>query len=90
MSFTIKNQSDVFKFALPLHDYLAQHGYDQEAEGLAELADSCYPDDEEALDAHRSAFRQIRGKVADLPPQYLLALDDALEILSDDGMPETK
>jgi len=31
MSFTIRTQIDVFKFALPLYDYLSQHGHTEEA-----------------------------------------------------------
>ena len=83
MSFTIKTQSDVFKFALPLYDYLSQHGHVEEVDALVKLVDSCYPQDAKALDAHRRAFKQIRETVQDLPSQYLLALDDALGILSE-------
>ena len=83
MSFTIKTTNDVFKFALPLYDYLSQHGHSKEAEALVSLVDSCYPQDAQALDAHRKAFKQIRELVKDLPPQYLLALDDALKVLSE-------
>jgi hypothetical protein len=83
MTFTIKTQSDVFKFALPLYDYLSRHGHIEDANDLAELVDSCYPQDVKALDAHRRAFKQIRETVHDLPPQYLLALDDALRIFSE-------
>ena len=82
MSFTIKTQSDVFKFALPLYDYLRQHGHAVEAEELAKLVDSCYPQDAQALETHRRAFKQIRESVQDLPVDYTRALDDALQILS--------
>jgi len=46
-----------------------------------EGVDSCYPQSTQALNAHRGAFKQIRETVHDLLSQYLLALDDALEIL---------
>ena len=82
MSFTIKTQSDVFKFALPLYDYLSQHGHAEQAGALVILVDSCYPQDAQAIDAHRKAFAQIRETVHDLPSQYLLALEDALRVLS--------
>lgn len=81
MSFVIKTQSDVIKFALPLYDYLSQHGHANEAEDLIELVDSCYPQNAQALEAHRRAFKQIRETVQDLPLDYLHALDDALLIL---------
>ena len=83
MSFGIRTQIDVFKFALPLYDYLRQHGYTNEAEDLIELVDSCYPQTAQALEAHRRAFKQIRETVPELPLDYLDALDQALHILSD-------
>ncbi|MEN3004940.1 adenylate cyclase [Dehalobacterium formicoaceticum] len=82
MSFTIQSKTDVFKFALPLVDYLNQHGYEEEAKDLGNLVDSCFPEDEQALEAHRKAFRLIQEKVVDLPPAYRKALEDALEIIS--------
>ncbi|MGI1659755.1 MAG: adenylate cyclase [Desulfitobacterium sp.] len=82
MSFTIKSKNDVFKFALPLHDYLSQHGKYEEAEALASLVDSCYPQNAQALEAHGKAFKQIRETITDLPPEYQQALDDALSVLS--------
>ena len=48
MSFMIRTQSDVLKFALPLYDYLSQHGYAEEAKAMAKLVDSCYPQDAQA------------------------------------------
>ncbi|MHB8072377.1 adenylate cyclase [Desulfosporosinus fructosivorans] len=83
MSFTIRTQGDVLKFALPLYDYLSQNGHAEEANALVKVVDSCYPQDAQALDAHRRAFKQIRETIHDLPSQYLLALDDALRILSE-------
>ncbi|TGE39250.1 adenylate cyclase [Desulfosporosinus fructosivorans] len=83
MSFTIRTQGDVLKFALPLYDYLSQNGHAEEANALVKVVDSCYPQDTQALDAHRRAFKQIRETVHDLPSRYLLALDDALRILSE-------
>ena len=83
MSFTIKTQSDVFKFALSLYDYLSHHGNADEAEDLINLVDSCYPQAAQTLEAHRRAFKQIRETVHDLPLDYLHALDDALHILSE-------
>ena len=82
MSFTVRTAGDVLKFALPLYDYLSQNGHAEEANALAKLVDSCYPQDAQALDAHRRAFKQIRETVYDLPSQYLIALDEALGILS--------
>ncbi|SDI17173.1 adenylate cyclase [Desulfosporosinus hippei] len=81
MSFLIRTKGDVLKFALPLYDYLSQHGHAAEANAMANLVDSCYPQDTQAFDAYQRAFQQIRETVHDLPPQYLLALDDALRIL---------
>ena len=85
MSFIIKTQSDVIKFALPLYDYLSQHGHTDEAEDLIELVDSCYPQNAQALEAHRRAFKQIRETVQDLPLEYIHALDEALLILPAGG-----
>ena len=85
MAITLKTQSDVIKFALPLYDYLSQHGYANEAENLIKLADSCYPQNAQALEAHRKAYKQIRETVHDLPLDYLHALDQALLILSGEG-----
>ncbi|AFQ44197.1 hypothetical protein [Desulfosporosinus meridiei] len=81
MSFLIITKSDVLKFALPLYDYLSQHGYAAEAKAMADLVDSCYPQDTQAFDAYQRAFQQIRETVHDLPSQYHQALDDALIIL---------
>ncbi len=83
MSFTVRTQGDVLKFALPLYDYLSQNGHAEEANALVKVVDSCYPEDAQALAAHRRAYKQIRETVHDLPSQYLLALDDALGILSE-------
>ena len=83
MSFTVRTSADVLKLALPLYDYLSQNGHVEEADALVKVVDSCYPQDAQALDAHLRAFKQIRETVHDLPSQYLLALDDALEILSE-------
>lgn len=82
MPFTIRTADDVYKFALPLYDYLSQNGHAGAADALAELVDSCYPQSAQALAAHRRAFAQIRETVPDLPAQYLFALNEALEILS--------
>lgn len=81
MSFTIKSKADIFKFALPLYDYLSQHGHMDEAKALGDLADDCYPQNDQALEAHRKAFQLIKETVHDLPPQYQRALEDALEIM---------
>lgn len=83
MSFTIKTKSDVFKFAVPLFDYLSQHGHADEAEDLVKLVDSCYPQEALTLEAHRRAYKHIRETIHDLPLDYLNALDDALRILLD-------
>jgi len=83
MSFIVRTQGDVSKFALLLYDYLSQNGHAEEANALAKLVDSCYSHDTQALDAHRRALKLIRETVHDLPSQYLLALDDALGILSE-------
>ncbi len=82
MSFIVRTSGDVLKFALPLYDYLSQNGHVEEADALAKVVDSCYPQDTQALDAHRRAYKQIRETVHDLPSHYLLALDNALAILS--------
>ena len=82
MSFAINNQTDVLKFALPLNDYLILNGHDEAAKALDHLVDACFPDDAQALEAHRKAYRQIRDTVPDLPSKYQVALDDALQLLS--------
>jgi hypothetical protein len=85
MAFAIKTERDVIKFALTLYDYLSQHGNTNEAEDLANLVDSCYPQNALSLEAHRKAFKQIRETIPDLPSDYIQALDDALLILSVEG-----
>ena len=81
MSFKIRTINDVFKFALPLYDYLSQNGHSLEAEALASLVDSCLPTDALAVEAHRKAFRQIQNSVKNLPSEYRHALDDSLIVL---------
>lgn len=83
MSFTIKTQEDVFKFALPLYDYLSTNGHAEEARALDDLVDACFPNDTRALEAHRKAFNQIQESVHDLPIQYRLALESAIEVLAE-------
>ena len=83
MSFAIRTENDVIKFAIPLYDYLRLHGHTDVAEDLIKLVDSCYPQDVQALEAHRRSFKQIRETVHDLPLEYLQAIDDALRILSE-------
>ncbi len=82
MTFEIITISDVLKFALPLFDYLDKNGYTQEAEILASLVDSCYPQDNLVAAAHHRAYRMIRDDLLDLPLSYKKALDDSLKILS--------
>ncbi|KLU67665.1 MULTISPECIES: hypothetical protein [Desulfosporosinus] len=82
MSFTIKTQSDVFKLALLLYDYLSQNGYPAEAKYLNQLADSCYPQNAQSLEAHLIAFKEIRAAISDLPLAYLRALDEAIMLIS--------
>lgn len=84
MSFTIRNQTDVYKFALPLYDYLNQHGHAQEAKVLDSVVDGCFSNNGHALEAHRRAFSQIRAEVGDLPDHYRQALDEALDVLQED------
>ncbi len=81
MAFNITNHDHVYKFALPLHDYLSQNGHLEEARALGHLVDSCFPNDGEALEAHRKAYREIKETVHDLPPQYQQALEAALDVL---------
>lgn len=83
MAFDITNQVDVFKFALPLYDYLNRSGHVEEAQTLDQLVDSCFSDNAQALEAHRLAYRQIKNTVHDLPPQYQHALDAALDVLTE-------
>jgi hypothetical protein len=84
MSFTIRSQEDVYKFALPLYDYLTQHGHAPEAKALDEVVDGCFSNNGHALEAHRNAFSQIRETVDDLPDHYQLALNAALGVLTDE------
>lgn len=83
MAFDIRNQDDVYKFALPLYDFLNKNGHFEEARVLDDLVDACFPNDGQALEAHRRAYRQIKDTVHDLPPQYQLGLDTALEVLTE-------
>lgn len=82
MTFDITNQADVFKFAVPLYDYLSQNGHAGEAQVLDQIVDSCFATDDQAVEAHLKAYRKIRETVKDLPAQYQQALDDALAVLS--------
>ncbi|EHL04374.1 adenylate cyclase [Desulfitobacterium hafniense DP7] len=82
MSLTIANQSDVFKFALVLYDYLMQKGQTKEAYDLSLLVDSCYNNDRYALKAHLQAFIQIQEKVQALPLPYQHALEEAITYIA--------
>ncbi len=84
MSFTIERQEDVYKFALPLYDYLNRHGHAQEAKALDAVVDGCFSNNGHALEAHRQAFGRIRETVPDLPDEYQLALDAAMAVLSEE------
>lgn len=84
MSFNIRTKVDVFKFAVPLYDYLSQNGHGEAARTLDHLVDACFPTDDKAFEAHRKAYQQIRDNVHDLPPQYQQALDAALGELPDE------
>ncbi|NMA02213.1 MAG: adenylate cyclase [Clostridia bacterium] len=81
MTFKIKDTNDAFKFALSLYDYLSKNGYSEEAKILGNLVDDCFSSDEEAQKAHWKAFKEIKGKVPDLPKKYQIALEESLEIL---------
>lgn len=81
MSFDVRNTGDVYKFAMILYDYLAVHGKFEAAKTLGDLADICFANTEEALEAHRKAFREIKTAVPDLPEKYGKALNDALRLL---------
>lgn len=81
MNFNIKDKTDAFKFALSLYDYLNKNGYPEEAKILGHLVDDCFPSDDEALKAHRKAFKEIKESVADLPKKYQAAIEDSLEVL---------
>lgn len=82
MTINIANQSDVFKFALVLYDYLMQKGQTKEAHDLSLLVDSCYSNDEYALKAHLRAFIQILERTQTLSPYYRHALEEAIIYIS--------
>ncbi len=83
MDFNIESTSDIYKFALPLYDYLNQSGQAELAQSLGDKADGCYSSAYEALAAHRKAFTEVRLNAPDLPQEYAKALDTALDILDD-------
>ncbi|WP_088227624.1 adenylate cyclase [Desulfosporosinus sp. FKB] len=82
MALSIRSQSDIFKLALLLYDYLSQNGYTSEAKYLNQLADSCYPQNAQSLEAHLIAFKEIGATIPDLPLAYLRALDEAIMLIS--------
>lgn len=81
MTFKINNKTDAFKFALSLYDYLNKNGYPEEAKVLGILVDDCFPSDQEALKAHRKAFKEIMENIPELPKRYQIALEDSLKAL---------
>lgn len=81
MSFQIKNMEDVYKFSLPLYDYLKKTGHKETARIFEELVDDCFDSESRSLAAHKKAYKKVLQEVDDLPQEMKTALEDALELM---------
>ena len=82
MSFEITTMEDVYKFTLPLYDFLKKNGDTEIAAMFEELVDACFEKETDSIIAHRKAFKKVLEEVFDLPPAYQKALKESLELLA--------
>lgn len=81
MDYQINTMEDVYKFSLPLYDYLAKNGYKDFAEVFRNLVDDCFATETSAIVAHKMAYKKVLEEVKDLPKGMVTALEDALELM---------
>ncbi|MCQ2019448.1 adenylate cyclase [Clostridium butyricum] len=82
MALSIRSQSDIFKLALLLYDYLSQNGYTSEAKYLNQLADAGYPQSAQSLEALLIGFQESWAPIPYLPLACLRALDEAIMLIA--------
>ncbi len=81
MAIQIKNMEDVYKFSLPLYDYLNKTGNKEMAGVFEELVDACFDTESRSIAAHKKAYKKVLDEVEDLPEEMRTALKDSLELL---------
>ncbi len=81
MSYQIKNMEDVYKFSLPLYDYLKETGNKQMSDLFEDLVNDCFDTEKRSLEAHKKAYKKVLDDVNDLPPDIRVALEDSLELM---------
>lgn len=81
MLYQIKTLEDVYKFSLPLYDYLKKNGYKELAEVFHGLVDDCFGDESNSIAAHKKAYKKVLEEVKDLPNEIVKALEDSIELL---------
>jgi Cdc6-like AAA superfamily ATPase len=81
MNYQIKNLEDVYKFSLPLYDYLNKSGHKEMAKVFEELVDDCFDNESRSLAAHKKAYKKVLDEVEGLPAEMLTALEEALDLM---------
>lgn len=81
MNYPIKNLEDVYKFSLPLYDYLNKTGHKEMAKIFEELVDDCFDNESRSLAAHKKAYKKILEEVDGLPTEMVTALEEALDLM---------
>lgn len=81
MNYPIKNLEDVYKFSLPLYDYLNKTGHKEMAKIFEELVDDCFDNESRSLAAHKKAYKKVLEEVDGLPKEMVTALEEALDLM---------
>ncbi|MDD2562428.1 MAG: adenylate cyclase [Eubacteriales bacterium] len=81
MNYPIKNLEDVYKFSLPLYDYLNKTGHKEMAKIFEELVDDCFDNESRSLAAHKKAYKKVLEEVDGLPTEMVTALEEALDLM---------
>lgn len=81
MNYPINTLEDVYKFSLPLYDYLKKSGYEDFAEVFHDLVDDCFATESSSIAAHKKAYKRVLEEVKDLPKEMENALKDSLELM---------
>jgi len=81
MNYPIKNLEDVYKFSLPLYDYLNKAGHKEMAKIFEELVDDCFDNESRSLAAHKKAYKKVLEEVDGLPTEMVTALEEALDLM---------
>lgn len=81
MNYPIKNLEDIYKFSLPLYDYLNKTGHKEMAKIFEELVDDCFDNESRSLAAHKKAYKKVLEEVDGLPTEMVTALEEALDLM---------